>query len=400
MAYVPQGPWTDYDQLTPEQLTAMDEGIAAASRVSYVSKGKVSGSITLDAAEADVFGLVLTGDTTISLASMATDGELSKVRIALNSNMHAVTWADSITWESALPSLAGNPDMITIQRAGDTGPLLGRHDGTFGQNEGTLPAIGDDLCGGIYAGIMDTTRGDILPGDYWQVGQRYALILYGKLNVFSQFYAGQLLHKPEESLTTWNGLGSSLAFKEIDDAYYTGTSPSYNSIPGYVTTLPVPPDGASQLYVPALEEMLLLYRSFKPTSAGNYPNPPVGWAARPDHNMGYNPSSDPAGADFDTYDPAMTSVAKMQATYNAPGWNEYALGMKWQSPSPDLEAPFNFTSTAYEIGVPSSDPNQLGSMYEMNVQNGAVWYDAPGWASLPPGNRIRLRTVRRLLLPA
>ena len=43
-----------------------------------------------------------------------------------------------------------------------------------------LPAIGASFMGGYYAGIIDTTKGNIIPADTSQTGLRYALIVAPK----------------------------------------------------------------------------------------------------------------------------------------------------------------------------------------------------------------------------
>ena len=40
--------------------------------------------------------------------------------------------------------------------------------------------IGDSFMGGYYAGIIDTTQGNIIAADQSQTGLRYALIVAGK----------------------------------------------------------------------------------------------------------------------------------------------------------------------------------------------------------------------------
>ena len=120
-------------------------------------------------------------------------------------------------------------------------------------------AIGDAFMGGYYAGIIDTTVGNILAADYLQTGLRYALIVSPKsLESTSLAYKTSGTTTPNTSLTRWNGLVAS-------NAMVGSTFPAGN----YTNFLSYPSDGASKWYLPSMDELELLYRNFKPTTDAN-----------------------------------------------------------------------------------------------------------------------------------
>ena len=125
--------------------------------------------------------------------------------------------------------------------------------------------IGQPCAGGFYAGIIDTTRGNIPLFDVYQKGLRYALIVSSKsLEATMPLSWTRLPNggEPEKHcLTRWNGLDATNNMRNISDY------PAFE----YVRSLGYAPqhDNASNWYLPALDELELLYRYFKPTTCEN-----------------------------------------------------------------------------------------------------------------------------------
>lgn len=168
-----------------------------------------------------------------------------------------------------------------------------------------LPAIGSAFYGGYYAGVIDTTKGNIIASDYYQTGSRFAVIVAGlSLEVASKTYFWQTTASPAQSGTLWNGLGATAAM--ATNAHYAAAY--YCAGLTYNTT-----DGASSWYLPALDELELVWRNLKPITDNNYTTstpatfPPYAQAP------GVNVSSDPAGAAYTTTVPAQTTVAAFQS---------------------------------------------------------------------------------------
>jgi len=74
----------------------------------------------------------------------------------------------------------------------------------------------------------------------------------------------------------------------------------------------VPSDGGSDWYLPAMDELELIYRNLKPVTADNF----VGNETRTfpgSQDVGFNPSSDPTGSAYTaTGEPFQTSVTDFQ----------------------------------------------------------------------------------------
>lgn len=165
-----------------------------------------------------------------------------------------------------------------------------------------MPAIGEPYMGGFFAGIIDTTQGNIIGTDAYQAGERYALIMSpAALDGGTMAWRTANADVPAAK-TRWNGL-------EAQRALASGTFPAFN----YCAGLSYPSDGGSEWYLPALDEMLELYRNLKPTTADNI----TGNRAGGDFpggtiDYGVNPSSDPQRGANTASDPAQTSVAAFQ----------------------------------------------------------------------------------------
>ena len=167
--------------------------------------------------------------------------------------------------------------------------------------------IGAPVAGGYFAGVIDTISGTIQANDDYQTGLRYALIVAPKE------LEGGRGSSPAPGLTTgdlrwdanngtgepgcftrWNGLEATNVIINKNDARYE----IHNFIEEVRNNYePAPTPGGSTWYLPALDELELLYRNFKPNYADNrtdtrnrnFPG------SQP---SGFNPSSDPTGSNY------------------------------------------------------------------------------------------------------
>lgn len=162
-----------------------------------------------------------------------------------------------------------------------------------------LPNIGDSWLGGFYAGIIDTTKSNIIAADYFQTGARFAVILSDvTLDVASRLYKTSNTAAPAEASTLWNGLGATAA---MNSATYAAAF--------YCAGLMKPSgDAASTWYLPAMDELELVWRNLKPVANNNGTNSYTGDFPPYSHATGDNPSSDPVGAAYTTTVPAQTAV--------------------------------------------------------------------------------------------
>lgn len=173
-------------------------------------------------------------------------------------------------------------------------------------------AIGDAGFGGFLAGIMDTTKGNISAADDSKTGLRYMLIV-----------SPRSLASPSTSFksdsaavgnyhTQWDGLLATSGL--TSDATFLAAN--------YCNNLAYPNDGASKWYLPAMDEMELIYRNLKPGTVDNDTvavtqsdfNPPMFPTS---HVQGVNPSSSPTQGAYTATFPAQTSVLAFRATTGA-----------------------------------------------------------------------------------
>lgn len=162
-------------------------------------------------------------------------------------------------------------------------------------------AVGDAFMGGYFVGIIDTTKGNIIAADNSQSGLRYALIISPlSLEVSGAPYKNANTPAPATSSTRWDGLVATTGM-----TVYGPTFPAAF----YCSGLTYPSDGGSQWYLPAMDELELLYRNLKPTSENNSVGTRVaGTFPGTTATFGENVSSDPAGGAYTTGNPAQTPV--------------------------------------------------------------------------------------------
>jgi len=167
--------------------------------------------------------------------------------------------------------------------------------------------IGAPVAGGYFAGVIDTIKGTIDSQDDYQTGQRYALIVAPKeleggrgSSPAAGLTTGDLQWDTQDrggeagAFTRWDGLSATDVILAKNDASYQAhafVEECRNQYPAPSTT------GGSEWYLPAMDELELLYRNFKPNYADNdtrnFPRNFPG--SQP---SGFNPSSDPTGSNY------------------------------------------------------------------------------------------------------
>ena len=123
-----------------------------------------------------------------------------------------------------------------------------------------------------------------------------------------------------EAQTRWNGLAA-------QEALVSSNFPAFT----YCSTMSFPDDGGSKWYLPAMDELELCFRNFKPYTNDNlslvsnvsYVWPPFSEGLP----TGQNPSSDPQGAAYTATVPAQTSVPNFQY----PQFDEFEPANYWTS---------------------------------------------------------------------
>ena len=183
-----------------------------------------------------------------------------------------------------------------------------------------LPDIGDPFMGGFFAGIIDTDlySADIDANDTRQNGKRYALIVSPKAigEPSSNLQWRTSRTGVAEARTRWDGL-------HVTDHIIGGGAGSLSDFPIYDfcndvrSSDPVPDDGGSDWYIPALDELELLYRNFKPGTEDNFTDDRGSDFPSQDQVQGFNPSSDPQRTANTSSDPAQTTVADFQGSGGA-----------------------------------------------------------------------------------
>ena len=139
--------------------------------------------------------------------------------------------------------------------------------------------IGAPVAGGYFAGVIDTIKGTIQANDDYQTGLRYAVIVAPKeleggrgSSPASGLTTGDLQWDTQDrggeagAFTRWDGLSATNVILAKNDASYQAhafVEECRNQYAAPATT------GGSEWYLPAMDELELLYRNFKPNNADN-----------------------------------------------------------------------------------------------------------------------------------
>jgi len=194
------------------------------------------------------------------------------------------------------------------------------------------PEVGDAFAGGFFVGIIDTVAGTIDSQDDYQTGERYALVVASKSleTGLGPKWDSQDRTGEAGSFTRWDGLSSTDSILAKNDTSYE----VFEHIRSIRSSNPVPSDGGSDWYLPALDELELIYRNLKPVTADNL----VGNDTRTfpgSQDFGFNPSSDPTGSAYTaTGEPFQTSVTDFQNG----GAEAVDLTRYWSSTDADEDA--------------------------------------------------------------
>ena len=185
----------------------------------------------------------------------------------------------------------------------------------------TDPAnIGTSVNGGFLVGVIDTVAGTIDSQDDYQTGERYALIVAPKdyeggrdSSPASGLPTGDLMWDSQDrtgqsgSVTRWNGLESTNSILAKNDSSYE----VFEFIRSLRQNYPAPADGGSDWYLPAMDELELIYRNLKPVTADNYTDNQTRTFPG-SQDVGFNPSSDPTASAYTASNPSQTSVTAFQ----------------------------------------------------------------------------------------
>jgi len=142
-----------------------------------------------------------------------------------------------------------------------------------------LNLLGFPVAGGYYAGLIDTIAGTIDSQDDYQTGLRYALIVAPKdleggrgSSPAAGLPTGDLEWDTQDRggeagcFTRWNGLEATNVIIAKNDTSYE----VHDFIEAVRAQYPaVSTPGGSEWYLPAMDELELLYRNFKPNNADN-----------------------------------------------------------------------------------------------------------------------------------
>ena len=173
-----------------------------------------------------------------------------------------------------------------------------------------LNLLGAPVAGGLYAGLIDTIKGDIIAADAYQTGERYALIVSPQ-----SLEAGPGLRwftsregDANGADTRWNGLEATNSILALEDPEFE----AHGHIASVRSSDPAPATpGGSDWYMPAMDELELLYRNFKPNNADNFTD--NNSATFPGTQVqGTNPSSDPNGIAYEN-GPRIPDVTYLEA---------------------------------------------------------------------------------------
>jgi hypothetical protein len=223
--------------------------------------------------------------------------------------------------------------------------------------------IGAPVAGGYFGGVIDTIAGTIDSQDDYQTGQRYALIVSPKeleggrgsspaanLPTGDREWDTQDRSSEVGCRTRWNGLDSTEVILAKNDSSYEAIEfirECRNLYPAPAT------GGGSEWYLPALDELALLYTNFKPnytdntvsSSTENFPGL---------QDSGFNPSSDPTSPAYSNSprEPEKTPILGFRQTEAA----ALDLDKYWTSTDADSDRAW-----AQSFGQPGFAGIQFGS---------------------------------------
>jgi len=248
---------------TKETVVVHDGSTAGGHPLAREDMSNVSGTLS----DFDVAGEISATDATVT-------GQLSATGSSDFTNRPQVSGNDVAL---QIETIEGRKEQIAqgfIQREGTRGDL--DIDLAVAIE---LNLIGAPVAGGYYAGLIDTIAGDIIAADDYQTGLRYALIVSPKsleggrgASPASGLPTGDLEWDTQDRggeagcFTRWNGLEATNVIIAKNDTSYE----VHDFIEAVRAQYPaVSTPGGTEWYLPAMDELELLYRNFKPNNADN-----------------------------------------------------------------------------------------------------------------------------------
>ena len=247
----------------------------------------------------DSAGLELKTDDGVTRVDIANDGEVTIPQLSAqnldvtNSATISTASVSNLTATNAdfsnLPQVSGDDVALQIDTIEGKKEQIAQG---FIQREGTrgdldvdlavaieLNLLGFPVAGGFYAGLIDTIAGTIDSQDDYQTGLRYALIVAPKsleggrgASPAAGLPTGDLEWDTQRRggeagcFTRWNGLEATNVIIAKNDTSYE----VHDFIEAVRAQYPaVSTPGGSEWYLPAMDELELLYRNFKPNNADN-----------------------------------------------------------------------------------------------------------------------------------
>ena len=152
--------------------------------------------------------------------------------------------------------------------------------------------VGNSHEGGYLAGVIDSTQTE------GASGKRYALIVAPKASgEHNSLEWGGYNSTISGADSTWNGKQNTIDLMTDSQSHPAASFCNDLTIGGY-----------SDWYLPAPDELELIYCSFKPTTLGNH----TGTRDLYGQTNGYNPNSDPAKDGYTTSNPSQTRLSDWQ----------------------------------------------------------------------------------------